>query len=118
MGVITRGRGVTVHIISCQRLLESDPQRHIAVSWDPATDYARLVKIEVLSEDRTGLLTNMSKAISTVGLNIASANVRTLSDKRALNVFEVLIPSADDLQRVMRNLERVRGVVKVSRVVP
>ena len=118
VGVITRGRGVTVHIISCQRLLESDPQRHITVSWDPATDYARLVKIEVLSEDRTGLLTNMSKAISTVGLNIASANVRTLSDKRALNVFEVLIPSADDLQRVMRNLERVRGVVKVSRVVP
>ena len=60
----------------------------------------------------------MSKAISTVGLNISNANVRTLSDKRALNVFEILIPSADDLQRVMRNLERVRGVVKVSRVAP
>ena len=116
VGVITRGKGVTVHTVACQRLLESDPQRHIAVSWDPTADYMRLVKIEVLSEDRPGLLTNMSKAISTVGLNISSADVRTLSDKRALNVFEVLIPSADDLQRVMRNLERVRGVVKVSRV--
>lgn len=118
LGVITRGKGVTVHTIACQRLLESDPQRHIAVSWDAATDYTRPVKIEVLSEDRTGLLANMSKAISTAGLNIASANVRTLTDERALNVFEVLVSSSDDLQRVMRNLERVRGVVKVSRMKP
>lgn len=116
VGVITRGRGVTVHTVACQRLLESDPQRHIAVSWDPDTAYARPIKIEVLSEDRPGLLTNMSKAISSVGLNIASANVRTLSENRALNVFEILVPSADDLERVTRNLERVRGVVKVSRV--
>lgn len=116
VGVITRGRGVTVHTVACQRLLESDPQRHVAVNWDPGTDYARPVKVEVLSEDRPGLLTNMSKAISTVGLNIAGANVRTLSDRRALNVFEILVPSAADLRRVIRNLERVRGVVKVSRV--
>ena len=116
VGVITRGRGVTVHTVACQRRLESDPQRHVAVNWDPGTDYARPVKIEVLSEDRPGLLTNMSKAISTVGLNIAGANVRTLSDRRALNVFEILVPSAADLRRVVRNLERVRGVVKVSRV--
>ena len=116
VGVITRGRGVTVHTVACQRRLESDPQRHVAVNWDPGTDYARPVKIEVLSEDRPGLLTNMSKAISTVGLNIAGANVRTLSDRRALNVFEILVPSAEDLRRVIRNLERVRGVVKVSRV--
>ena len=60
----------------------------------------------------------MSKAISTAGLNIASADVRTLTDERALNVFEVLVSSSDDLQRVMRNLERVRGVVKVSRMKP
>ncbi len=116
VGVITRGRGVTVHNAACQRLLESDPERHVAVTWDPTTQYSRPVKIEVLSEDRPGLLTNMSKAISSVGLNIAAANVRTLSDQRALNVFEVLIPSSADLQRVMRNLEGINGVVRVNRV--
>jgi (p)ppGpp synthase/HD superfamily hydrolase len=58
----------------------------------------------------------MSKAISAAGINITSADVRTLPDKRALNVFEVMVGSAEDLQRVMRNLGRVRGVVKVARV--
>ena len=50
------------------------------------------------------------------GINITSADVRTLPDKRALDVFEVMVASAEDLQRVMRNLGRVRGVVKVARV--
>ncbi len=116
VGVITRGKGVTVHAADCKRLLESDPQRHIAVSWDNGAGQERPVKVEVLSEDRPGLLAAMSKAISTAGINIANADVRTLADKRALNVFEVMVASADDLNRVMRNLGRVRGVVKVERM--
>ena len=115
-GVITRGRGVTVHTGDCQRLLESDPQRHVAVSWDNGAKYVRPIKIEVLCEDWPGLLAAMSKAISAVGINITSADVRTLPDKRARDVFEVMVASAEDLERVMRNLERVRGVVKVARV--
>ncbi len=116
LGVITRGKGVTVHAVECQRLLESDPQRHVAVSWDNADEFTRTVKVEVLSEDRPGLLAAMSKAISSVEVNIKSANVRTLSDNRALNLFEVMVRSAEDLKRVVNNLGRVRGVVKVSRV--
>lgn len=116
LGVITRGRGVTVHSVECQRLLESDPQRHIAVEWDNGASHLRPVKVEVLCEDRPGLLAAMSKAISSAGINIANADVRTLLDKRALNVFEVMVGSAHDLNRVMRNLGRVRGVVRVARV--
>ncbi len=116
LGVITRGKGVTVHAVECQRLLESDPQRHVAVSWDKANDFTRTVKVEVLSEDRPGLLAAMSKAISSVEVNIKSANVRTLSDNRALNLFEVMVGSATDLKRVVNNLGKIRGVVKVSRV--
>ena len=116
LGVITRGRGVTVHAVECQRLLESDPQRHVAVSWDKADGFTRTVKVEVLSEDRPGLLAAMSKAISSVEVNIKSANVRTLSDNRALNLFEIMVSSAQDFKRVVNNLGKVRGVVKVSRV--
>jgi GTP pyrophosphokinase len=116
LGVITRGKGVTVHAVECPRLLDSDPQRHITVSWDNGAEHLRSIKIEVLCADRPGLLAAMSKAISAAGINIASADVRTLPDRRALNVFEVMVASADDLQKVMRNLGRVRGVVKVARV--
>lgn len=116
LGVITRGKGVTVHTSECHRLLESDPQRFIEVSWDSGGGYLRPIKIEVLCEDRPGLLAAMSKTISETGLDISSADVRTLPDKRARDIFEVMVGSANDLDRVMRNLSKVRGVVKVSRL--
>jgi GTP pyrophosphokinase len=115
-GVITRGKGVTVHTSECPRLLESDPQRHIEVSWGNGSDYLRPIKIEVLCEDRPGLLAAMSKTISEAGLNISSADVRTLPDRRARDIFEVMVGNAKDLDHVMRNLSKVRGVMKVSRV--
>jgi hypothetical protein len=37
-------------------------------------------------------------------------------DKRALNTFEVMVDSVDALNRVMRGLGKVKGVMKVSRV--
>ncbi|MBI3248582.1 MAG: bifunctional (p)ppGpp synthetase/guanosine-3',5'-bis(diphosphate) 3'-pyrophosphohydrolase [Deltaproteobacteria bacterium] len=115
-GVITRGKGVTVHAHECHRLMESDPQRHVDVSWEHGSDYLRPIKIEVFCEDRPGLLAAMSKTISEAGLNISSADVRTLPDNRARDVFEVMVGTASDLDRVIRNLGKVRGVVKVSRV--
>ncbi len=115
-GVLTRDKGVTVHEVECQCLLESDPQRHVEVSWDNADDFTRTVTVEVLSEDRPGLLAAMSEAISSVEVNITSANVRTLSDNRALNRFAVMVRSAEDFKRVINSLDKVRGVVKVREV--
>jgi GTP pyrophosphokinase len=74
------------------------------------------VKVEVTCVDRPGLLAAMSKAISSAGINIARAEVHTLADRKAQNVFEIMVASTDELNRVMRNLGRVRGVMKVARV--
>jgi guanosine-3',5'-bis(diphosphate) 3'-pyrophosphohydrolase len=115
-GFITRGRGVTVHALDCPKVLESDPQRRIDVQWDDGKGTPRAVKVEVTCVDRPGLLAAMSKAISSAGINIARAEVHTLADRKAQNVFEIMVASADELNRVMRNLGRVRGVMKVARV--
>ena len=115
-GFITRGRGVTVHTLDCPKVLESDPQRRIEVQWEDGKGTPRAVKVEVTCVDRPGLLAAMSKAISSAGINISRAHVHALGDRKAQNVFEVVVASADELNRVMRNLGRVRGVMKVARV--
>jgi GTP pyrophosphokinase len=115
-GFITRGRGVTVHALDCPKVLESDPQRRIDVQWDDGKVAARPVRVEVTCVDRPGLLAAMSKAISSAGVNISHAQVHALGDKKAQNTFDVMVGSADELGRVMRNLGRVRGVMRVARV--
>ncbi len=116
VGFITRGRGVTVHAIDCQRVTESDPQRRVEVEWDTVPGHFRPVAIEVVGIDSPGLLAAMSRAIASAGVNITGAQVRTVPDKRALNTFEVMVDNVDALNRVMRGLGKVKGVMKVSRV--
>jgi GTP pyrophosphokinase len=115
-GFITRGRGVTVHALDCPKVLDSDPQRRIDVAWEDGKEPPRAVKVEVTCVDQPGLLAAMSKAISSAGINISRAQVHALGDKKAQNVFELMVSSADELNRVMRSLGRVRGVMKVARV--
>ncbi len=115
-GFITRGRGVTVHALDCPKVLESDPQRRIDVQWENGKGTPRPIRVEVTCVDRPGLLAAMSKAISSAGINITRAQVHALGDRKAQNVFELMVASADELNRVMRNLGRVRGVMKVARV--
>jgi guanosine-3',5'-bis(diphosphate) 3'-pyrophosphohydrolase len=115
-GFITRGRGVTVHAHDCPKVLETDPQRRIDVQWDNGKGTPRAVRLEVTCVDRPGLLAAMSKAISSTGINIARAQVHAMGDHKAQNTFELMISSLEDLNTVMRNLGRVRGVMKVVRV--
>ncbi len=115
-GFITRGRGVTVHALECPKVLESDPQRRIAVQWEDGKGTPRAVKVEVTCIDQPGLLAAMSKAISSAGINITRAQVHALGDRKAQNTFELMVASADELNRVIRSLGRVRGVMKVGRV--
>jgi GTP pyrophosphokinase len=115
-GFITRGRGVTVHTLDCPKVLESDPQRRVDVQWEDGKGTPRPVKVEVTCVDRPGLLAAMSKAISSAGINISRAQVHALADRKAQNTFELMVASAEELNRVMRNLGRVRGVMKVERV--
>ena len=114
-GIITRGRGVTVHVASCPTGLEADPERRVEVNWAEDTQMPRGVKIEVSCADKPGLLAAISSAISEAGVNIARAHIRTFDD-RAVNTFEIMIGSSDQLRQVLQDISRVKGVYKANRV--
>jgi GTP diphosphokinase / guanosine-3',5'-bis(diphosphate) 3'-diphosphatase len=115
-GFITRGRGVTVHTIGCPKVLESDPARRVDVVWEDGPSALRTVTVEVVCVDQPGMLAAISKVISSSSVNIARAEVRTGSDQQAVNTFDLMVRTADDLNRLMRNMGKVRGVLRVSRV--
>jgi (p)ppGpp synthase/HD superfamily hydrolase len=58
----------------------------------------------------------MSKAISSAGVNIARAQVHPAADHKSQNTFELMVGNLDELNTVMKNLGRVRGVLRVTRV--
>jgi len=115
-GFITRGRGVTIHTSDCAIAQESDPERRIDVAWNQSTKVAMPVRIRVSCHDQKGILANISQAIANSEANIVSASIQSTVDKRGINLFEVEITDLDHLNRVMNNIVKVNGVIKVERL--
>ena len=116
VGFVTRGRGITVHTAACDKVIELDPLRRVDVAWDEkAADVKRPVSIRVITDDRPGVLAKISATISEAGMNISQATCRTTGIERAVNTFEVSTTDAKQLRGVMRNIERIEGVVSVER---
>jgi GTP pyrophosphokinase len=116
VGFITRGRGVTVHTVQCDKVLGIDPDRRVDVSWDVKGDLKRPVAVRVVTNDRPGILAEISHIFSEAGINISQASCRTTTPgERAINDFEVTIGDLTELKAVMRSIERIEGVTSVER---
>jgi GTP pyrophosphokinase len=116
VGFITRGRGVTIHTADCQNAMDDDPHRKVEVEWDSTKEYSYPVRIRIYSEDKKGLLGEISNSISSNGADIKNARVDTTEDKKAISTFEVEIRDLNHLNKVIRALGKIKGVRQVERM--
>lgn len=101
LGVITKGKGIKVHRQGCKHLLEADEQRVLNVDWDENSINVALrsIQVQVLCEDSPGVLANICNAVSSANFSIGSMNLRKVSNGRGLARFEVMLRTADDLEK-------------------
>ena len=116
VGFITRGRGVTIHAADCQNALDDDPHRKVEVEWDSKKEYIYPVRIRIYSEDKKGLLAEISNSISSNEANIKNARVDTTEDRTAVSTFELEIRDLNHLNKVIKALSRIKGVHQVERM--
>ncbi len=116
VGFITRGRGVTVHTGGCPKALVLDPERRVEVEWDQEVQVQHPVRIRVVSVDAPGILATMSKTLSAADLNISQAQITTTRDQKAVNTFEFSVTDLSHLTKVIKDLEKISGVISVERL--
>lgn len=116
-GVVSQGLGVKVHRLGCRYLLEADGERIVDVHWDDrATEIKpRPVRIQVICEDNPGVLANMSRAITSLGINIGNVSLRKLSSGKGLARLEVMVGKLEELEKVITHLMNEEGILSVSR---
>ena len=116
VGFITRGRGVTIHAADCQNAMDDDPNRRVEVEWDSTKEYSYPVRIRVYSDDKKGLLAEISNSISSSEANITNARMDTNDEKKAIGTFEIEIRDLNHLKKVIKGLEKIKGVNRVERM--
>jgi len=116
VGFISQGMGVTVHAADCQRVLETDPERRIEVSWNSQKGATRSVKIRVHSLDQKGVLAAVTKVITKYEANILRASVYSTKEGRGILNFEVDVRDVQHLTKVMEAVQKIKGVLQVERL--
>lgn len=119
VGFISRGRGISVHRADCRKAFEFDQLRKVDVNWNAKQASAgqeRVVRLRILSQDTPGLLKAMSEVLAQQGINIQSAQIKTTKDKKAICNFEVNVTDAKQLNSAIFELQKIKGIIGVTRV--
>jgi GTP diphosphokinase / guanosine-3',5'-bis(diphosphate) 3'-diphosphatase len=117
VGYITRGKGVSVHSATCSNVLNLlyDPERRIAVEWAKGTDGTPYtVRLTIQVEDRKGILADVSSKIAGINTNIRNVEA-TVDDQMGRIDMTVEISDVKHLQKVIKSLRSIAGVVDVER---
>ena len=118
VGFVTRGAGVSVHRDDCSNLtaMRSEPERFVEVEWTGSSRGLYLVNIQVEALDRAGLLSDITRVLSELHVNILSASVATSRARVAQSRFVFEMGDGTHLDNVLSAVRRVEGVFDVYRV--
>ncbi|HXW06206.1 MAG TPA: bifunctional (p)ppGpp synthetase/guanosine-3',5'-bis(diphosphate) 3'-pyrophosphohydrolase [Vicinamibacterales bacterium] len=117
VGYITRGKGVSVHAAACPNVMNLlyDPDRRIDVEWDKGADSAPYtVRLTIQVEDRKGILADVSSRIAGINTNIRNVEAK-VDDQIGRIDMTVEISDVKHLQKVIKSLKAIDGVVDVER---
>ncbi|WP_420635298.1 RelA/SpoT family protein [Candidatus Palauibacter sp.] len=116
IGYITRGRGVSIHRQDCPNVLNlsNAPERRVEIEWQTHGTRRFLVRIVMEGTDRHGLFADIARAVSDTGTNIQSADIKGIEGGMR-GQFVVEVENLSHLQKVVRQVQGVKGVLSVER---
>jgi GTP diphosphokinase / guanosine-3',5'-bis(diphosphate) 3'-diphosphatase len=114
-GFITRGRGITVHKAACRELLSLEPERRVKVQWHSESKSRHSGELEVVCANKPGMLADLGAICKTLNINVTRMNASTMDDGKALLNLEVSVLNINELGSLMRNIKKLKGVIRVDR---
>ena len=116
VGIVTKGRGVTVHTIDCETLEEFSemPERWIDVSWDAdAVDELHVSRIQLVVANAPGSLGDLSTVIARNDGNISNLKITN----RTTEFFDISIDiEVNDVKHLINIIAALRATQCINSV--
>jgi GTP pyrophosphokinase len=117
IGFVTRGRGITVHAADCAVAHDQPEERQVEVEWDIGRETKTApAEIMVRVQDRKGVLADVTSVINTMEINIEEIHSTHRSDDAVDLHFILQVRDIEQLNRLMLEARKVKGVIGVERV--
>ena len=116
VGVVSKGKGITVHRSDCQNLDLVEKERIIQIQWHGIEGKVYSAAIEVECLDRVGISRDILNKIADENLNVRDLRV-VARVKNETAVLKIVVDVTDlyELKRMMSSITRVGDVLNVVR---
>ena len=117
IGYITKGRGVSTHTTECINIKELLQQKDklIEVEWYKEKISSYNVDIETYSNDRTGLLADIIKAVYDTKTKLIAVNSKANKERIIVTEITIEVQDLEKLNQTIKALRRVESVFEVKR---
>jgi len=121
MGVVTRGRGISIHRQGCQNLESVECERLIPVRWNLTVEahccpHTYPVNIQIEALDRVGVLKDVLSRLSDQGINVRHAQVKTASGQPALIDLGIEIRDRHQLENLCIQIKKMSDILNIRRI--
>ena len=110
---------VTIHKKSCPvagNLASKEGYRIVSAKWSKHFMMSYLARISLEGIDRVGVLSDLTRVISLVlGVNMRQLHIET-HDEIFEGFIDLYVHNTDDLDKLIRSLQKVKGIERVKRV--
>ena len=119
VGIVTTGKGVTVHTIDCETLEQfaDTPERWIDVSWGDSAEHAeeRVGRLIITIQNAPGVLGTLSTVIGKSGGNITNLKITSRTVDFWDMFIDVSVNDTKHLNNIMAALRATPQIVNVER---
>ena len=117
IGYITKGRGVSVHRTDCVNVkdLLNEESRMIDVYWFDDVNGSYKVEVEILANDRNGLLKDIIKQIENAKIKLNGMNTRTTKEAIVIIDLSLEVENIDILNKLLSAFRNIESVYDVNR---
>ncbi len=118
-GFITKGYGVSVHRADCPNAapdrVAQAPERWVKVSWGVGLHENYPTAIEALCRDRAKLALDITGALADADVVVCGIHMQSMNDGLAVCRFDLRVKDRTEVDRLMRKITQVSGVLQVMR---
>lgn len=120
VGFVTRGFGVSIHKRECKNVpadisKSPEPDRWVKAHWEGEIKEKFNATLEIVAEDRSGLLADVTQQLFNMRLFIHSLNSRENKDGSAVISATISVNGIDHLKSVIERLSNIDGITYVRR---
>jgi GTP pyrophosphokinase len=117
-GFVTISEGIKIHRTSCpnaQNLMSRYPYRVIAARWSKSKSSPSFVAaVKITGIEDVGMVNRIADVIADHNAVVRSFNYN-MADGMFEGILNIMVPNSDVLHSIMRKIQGIKGILKVSR---